>query len=148
MRMVEECAELSEYFKTSKYNLTLGTQLTMDNVDLVMKNKLEHFILCYSRADPLSSQHLSDTRPSFDLNKVTPDIVYLSDTELDYMNRICRVVIARKISSLGSGFSFVSKLVPFKPLHGNSEMFDKQEIFIEMLEGSPENKAELTGGGF
>ena len=114
MRLVEECGELSEYFKTSKYNLRLGTQLTMDNVDIVLKNKLEHWILCYSRMDPVSSQHLSDSRSEFDLNKVTPDFVYLKKDELDYLNCICRTVLAKKIADLGSGFSFIYKHVPYE----------------------------------
>ena len=40
MRLVAESAELAEYYKTSKYNLELGCQLTLDNVDIVLKDKL------------------------------------------------------------------------------------------------------------
>ena len=39
MRLVEQLAELSEHYKTSKYNLGLGCQLTIDNVDIVLKNR-------------------------------------------------------------------------------------------------------------
>ena len=44
-RLVDECAELAEYYKTSRYNLKSGCQLTLDNVDIVLKNKLGEPIL-------------------------------------------------------------------------------------------------------
>ena len=140
MRLVEQLAELSEHYKTSKYNLGLGCQLTIDNVDIVLKNKLEHWILCFSRMDPLSSQHLSDSLPQFDLKKITPDVVFLKQEELSYLNRTCQTVLVKKMTELSSGFSFISKCFPYKPLHSHDEMFEKQDIFIECLE--PLNEME------
>ena len=140
MRLVEECAELSEYFKTSKYNLSLGCQLTLDNVDIVLKNKLEHWILCYSRMDPLDCKTLSNELPEFDLTKVTSDVVYLKTNELDYLNKICHTVLTKKMSEFFPGLSFILKHVPFEPLHSYKDMFTKQDVFVEMLE--PLNEME------
>ena len=94
----------------------------------------EHWILCYSRLDPLDCNDLPDIVPDFDLSKVTPDVVHLKDDELEYLNQICRTVLAKKVSEMGSGFSTVLKHVPYEPLHRYEDMFTKQDVFVEALE--------------
>ena len=133
-RMVEEIAELAEFYKNSKYNLEYGCQLTMDNVDVMMKNKLEHWILVYSRQDPLMTKDYSSLKPNFDLQKVDHKIVFLKESELDYLKKCTHNVLVKKLSTLGSGFASVLKSLPVNPVHKHSEMFDQQEIFIESLE--------------
>ena len=133
-RLVEEIAELAEFYKSSKYTLDLGCQLTMDNVDVMMKNQLEHWILVYSRQDPIKTKHLSDLKPDFDIKKVDHNIVFLNPSELDYLRSCSHKVLVKKLSDLNSGFSALLKSVPMKPVHDYGEMLDKQETFIEALE--------------
>ena len=108
---------------------------------LMVSLKLEHWILCYSRMDPVSCQNLSNCWPELDLSKVKPDIVLLEKDEMDYLKSTCKIVLAKKISEMGSGFSFILKQVPFQPLHNYTEMFEKQNIFVEALE--PLNEGSL-----
>lgn len=83
--------------------------------------------------DPVNCQSLSNSKPDFDLKKVEPDIVLLKQEELQYLNFVCSTVLTKKLTELNSGFSFILKFVPYKPLHENREMFEKQDVFIESL---------------
>ena len=133
-RLVEEMSELSDYFKSSKYSLDLGMQLTADNVDCVMKGNLEHWILAYSRMDPIASVGLSDDASDFNVQTASHDIVYLEDQEVEYLSECCRVILAKKLHSMNIGLSKILKQKPYKPVHKYHEMADKQEIFYEALE--------------
>ena len=144
-RLVEEIAELAEFFKSSQYKEDLGMQLTIDNVDYVMKGKLEHWILAFSRMDPIHTHGLSNLEPSFDLKSATHEIVYLVEEETEYLSKCARVVLAKKLFDMNVGFSNILKHIPYKPLHKFTEMLEKQEIFVEALE--PLNEMEHQGKG-
>ena len=118
-------------------------QITMDNVDVTMKGKLEHWLLAYSRMDPVQTKMLSNENPDFDIEKATFDIVYLSESETEYLKKCSRVVLAKKLSEVG--FSTILRYVPYKPLHKYSEMMEHQEIFFECLE--PLQEMEHTDMG-
>ena len=135
-------AELSEFFKSSRFNLDLGLQLTVDNVDAVMKGKLEHWILAYSRMDPINTKDLSSAHPNFVLKNADREIVYLTDDELKYLGECAQIVLAKKLFDMG-GFSKIIKQVPYEPIHKYGEMLDKQEVFFELLE--PLNEMEHQG---
>ena len=133
-RLIEEMSELAEYFKSSQYNLGLGMQITADNVDCVMKGNLEHWILAYSRKDPVNPRMISDEIPTFDVKQATHSVVYLVDEEIEYLKRCCKIVLSKKISDMKIGFSNILKFVPYEPIHDFPEMLEKQDIFFESLE--------------
>ena len=136
-------AELSEFFKASKYHLDLGLQSTVDNVDAVMKGNLEHWILAFSRMDPIHTQGLSSAQPNFDLKTTNHEIVYLNDKELEYLMKCAQIVLVKKLSDMGGGFSKILKQIPYKPIHKYEEMLDHQDVFFELLE--PFNEMEHQG---
>ena len=109
----------------------------------MMKNTLEHWILVYSRQDPIQTEHLSNLKPNFDLKNVDHNIVFLNKSELDYLKLCMRTVLVKKLSDLSSGFSSLLRWVPTKPVHDYKEMLTRQEIFIEALE--PLNEMEHIG---
>ena len=142
-RLVEELSELSESFKSSQYTLDLGMQITVDNVDAVMRGKLEHWILTYSRMDPMQTKHLSNVQPDFDIKSANHEIVYLIDKEIQYLRKCSKVVLAKKLFDMKIGFTNILKKVPYQPCHTYDEMLGHQEIFVECLE--PLNEMEHQG---
>ena len=133
-RLIDEMSELSEFFKSSHYSINLGMQITADNVDCIMKGNLEHWILAFSRMDPINTHMLSNEVPSFDAQEVTADIVYLDEEELNHLKQCCRIVLSKKLSDLKIGMTSILKHVPYEPIHDFPEMLDKQELFFESLE--------------
>ena len=144
-RLVEEMAELSEFFKSSNYSVDLGMQITMDNVDSMMKGKLEHWILAFSRMDPIRAQMLSNENSKFDIKNCTSEIVYLKNEETEYLKKCTRTVLAKKLSDMNIGFTTILRHIPYKPLHLYPEMLERQDIFFEALE--PLNEMEPTDMG-
>ena len=132
-RLIEDLAELSDFFKGSQYTLDLGMQITADNVDCMMKGNLEHWMLAYSRLDPVSTKGLSVQKPDFNIRDATHEIVYLSNKELEHLSECCRKVLVRKLQNLNVGFKKLSKFVPYEPLHAYPEMLEKQEVFMKLL---------------
>ena len=76
----------------------------MDNVDSVMKGKLEHWILAFSRMDPIRAQMLSNEKPKFDIKNATHEIVFLTSDENEYLRKCARIVF-KKLSGLKVGFT-------------------------------------------
>ena len=111
-RLVEDMAELSEFFKASKYSLDLGIQITMDNVDAVMNGKLEHWLLAFSRKDPINAQHLSNEKPTFEIKDLNYEVVYLNEVETEYLKKCSRVVLAKKLSDMNIGFGSILNHFP------------------------------------
>ena len=144
-RLVEEMAELSDFFKNSNYKLDLGMQFSADNVDCMMKGNLEHWMMAYSRMDPIQSKMLSNEKPIFDIKKATHEIVYLSDEELKYLKMCTKVVLAKKLSDMKIGFTTILHHVPYKPIYEYPEMLYRQDTFYELLE--PLNEMQHTDMG-
>ena len=132
-RLVEEVAELSEFHKSSKYCLDLGMQVTMDNVDAVMKGKLEHWILAFSRMDPIFTKSLSNEKPQFEIKDASYDIIYLTELENEYLKKCSRTVLSKKIADMNIGLGSILQHIPYKPLHKYPEMLTRQDIFYESL---------------
>ena len=139
-------SELSDYFKASKYSQDLGMQITADNVDCIMKGELEHWILAYSRLDPITTKNLSTEEPEFDIHKASHEIVYLTDEEIDYLMECCKRVLVKKLHGMNIGFSNILKRIPFKPVHNYHEVSERQETFYECLE--PLHEMEHQGNMF
>ena len=133
-RLIDDMSELAEFFKSSKYCFDLGMQLTADNVDTVMKETLEHWILAYSRMDPIRFNSLSKVDPVFDLTSASHEIVFLEDKEVEYLKKCCIVVLARKLRDPNIGCSRILKHISYVPVHNYTEMLEQQDIFFESLE--------------
>ena len=142
-RLIEELSELAEHFKASNFTLNLGCQLTMDNLDIMMNNQLQHWILVYSRQDPIQTSHLSNLKPDFQLDKIDHSVVFLKSSELDYLKLCTKKALVKKMTDLSSGFASLLKTVGLGPVHQYKEMLDKQEVYIEALE--PLHEMEHTG---
>ena len=142
-RLVEEMSELADFFKSSQYNLDYGMQITLDNCDCTMKGRLEHWILSFSRMDPILTKNLSNSQPEFDIQSATHEIVYLIDEELEYLKNCSKVILAKKMFDMRIGFTNILRKVPYKPLHTHEEMLERQDIFFENLE--PLNEMEHQG---
>ena len=82
--------------------------------------------------DPAQTKMLSNEKTDFDIKKATHDIVYISESETEYLKKCSRVVLAKKLSEVR--FSTILRYVPYKPLHKYTEMMEHQDIFFECLE--------------